>query len=84
WIHEYSPYHLLDANDPPTYLYYHDIPELGREAKDPTHTGNYGLGLKQRCDELGIECEIVHKGSPNPKYRRTSDFLITKLLSHNN
>ena len=62
WIQEYSPYALASSDDPPVYLYYKGpAPAIGKPQKDPTHTANFGLKLQERCEELGLSCELVYK-----------------------
>lgn len=79
WIAEYSPYALASKDDPPVALYYVEAPNMANVQKDPTHSANYGIGLQQRCKELGIECEVIHPGTANPKYKTPTDYLIEKL-----
>lgn len=62
WIWEYSPYHLLSSDDPPVYLCYGRSPN---GSPDPTHHYNFGIGLQQKMDNLGIPCEL--------RYPRTAD-----------
>jgi acetyl esterase/lipase len=49
-INRYSPYALVTADDPPIYLQYGAPPALGQEQKDPTHSANFGVKLKERLD----------------------------------
>ena len=72
-------YILADAGDPPTYLFYHSEPAMGQEQEDPTHSSNFGVGLKRRLDELGIECELVYPGAPDLRHRKPESYLISKL-----
>ena len=80
WIAEYSPYALASAGDPPVALFYPKPPAMGRNEKDPTHSANFGVGLQQHCHKIGIGCELVHPGIPDPAFRDTTDYLM-KLLS---
>jgi hypothetical protein len=52
---------------------------MGADAKDPTHTANLGLGLKQKCDEVGVECRFVCRGSKETEYPELADYLLAKL-----
>jgi acetyl esterase/lipase len=79
WIKEYSPYELVTRDDPPVGLYYDDRPMMGVEAKDPTHTANLGVGLKEKCDAEGVECRLVHRTSKETEYPKLHDFLLAKL-----
>lgn len=80
WIKEYSPYELVTKDDPPVFLFYkNDIPQKGKEQKDPTHTSNHGALLAEKLKELGLEYEFVHKGTENPKHKNIPDYFITTL-----
>ena len=81
WIKMYSPYELVSKDDPDVYLYYPSgAPAIGQPQKDPTHTSNFGLKLKEHCDEIGVNCEFVYQGSENPMHKNIADFLIEKLM----
>lgn len=79
WIREYSPYHLASTNDPPVYLYYSAKPGLGEPQKDPTHTSNFGVKLKERLDELEIQCELVYPGREKGNAENPTAYLIARL-----
>lgn len=79
WIAEYSPYALVTSDDPPIWLGYGAPPELGKEQKDPTHTANFGLKLKEHCQKNGVACELVYSGAPGVKHATAQDFLIATL-----
>ncbi|MGB0413877.1 MAG: alpha/beta hydrolase [Coraliomargarita sp.] len=79
WIAEYSPYALLDAKDPPTYLFYDRTPVWGQVEKDPTHSANFGAKLQERSLELGVPCELVYPGAPDVKFETPTDYLIHQL-----
>jgi len=79
WIKQYSPYELVSKDDPPVALYYGDVPEIGHEKKDPTHTSNFGLKLQEHCKEIGVPCELFYPGCPEGKYPSVSEYLIGKL-----
>lgn len=79
WIAEYSPYALVSADDPPVALYYSSPPALGQTQKDPTHTANFGLKLKEHCDAIGVKCELVHAGIQNPRWPTPTAYLIEAL-----
>jgi len=67
------------ADDPPVYLYYNAPPALGQNQKDPTHTANFGVKLKERCESAGIGCEVQYPDAPGVKHETTTDYLISKL-----
>lgn len=79
WIAEYSPYALVSADDPPVYLLYGAPPALGQEQKDPTHTANFGVKLKERCEKTGIACELQYPGATDVPYETTTEYLIATL-----
>ena len=59
-IARYSPYALVSADDPPGYLVYASPPDLGKPAKDPTHSANFGAKLKERLNAVGVDCELAY------------------------
>ena len=79
WIDEFSPYALVTSDDPAVWLYYNSPPAIGLIQKDPTHTANFGIMLKERCEEAGIDCQVQYTGSPDVKYETTTDYLIATL-----
>ncbi|WP_372718417.1 family 16 glycoside hydrolase [Novipirellula sp.] len=81
WIAEYSPYALVSSDDPPVYLSYSAPPALGQNQKDPTHTSNFGVKLKEHCEAAGVDCELVYPGAENVDHETTTDYLLWKLKS---
>jgi len=79
WIAEYSPYALATKDDPPVALFYNSAPALGKDQKDPTHSANFGIGLQQHCQVVGIDCDLVYPGAPDVKHQTPTDYLIAKL-----
>jgi acetyl esterase/lipase len=79
WIKEYSPIEHVSADDPPVYLIYSSAPALGQEQKDPTHTANYGVKLQEKCQSLGVDCELVYPGAPDMKHKSVEEYLIASL-----
>jgi hypothetical protein len=79
WIKAFSPYELVSRDDPPTYLYYDNSPAIGKAQKDPTHTSNFGVKLQERCEELGLACDLVYPGISDVKYRNPTEYLIATL-----
>jgi acetyl esterase/lipase len=79
WINEYSPYALVTADDPPIYMSFSAPPAMGQEQKDPTHTANFGVKLKEKLDSVGVPCELVYPGAPEVKHAQAQDYLIAKL-----
>lgn len=80
WIREYSPYALVTRDDPPVLIQYGAPSEMGKPQKDPTHAANFGIGLKQHCDMVGVECQLIYtaRGKENA-YESPTDYLIAKL-----
>ena len=61
------------------YLIYSAAPALGQEQKDPTHTSNYGVKFQEKCQSVGVPCELVYPGAPNVKHASADDYLIASL-----
>ena len=76
---EYSPYSLVTKDDPPIYLFYSAPPSLGKDQRDPTHTSNFGVKLKDHCQENDVPCELVYPGAPDILHANTTSFLIENL-----
>lgn len=79
WIAEYSPYTLVSSDDPPIYLTFGAPPALGQNEKDPTHSANFGVKLQERCQEMGVPCELQYPNAPNAPHRTANDYLIESL-----
>jgi acetyl esterase/lipase len=79
WIKEYSPYELVTLDDPPVALFYTTPPNLGQNEKDPTHTANFGVKLKEHCDALHVPCELVYPGAPNVVHATINDYIKAVL-----
>jgi hypothetical protein len=79
WIKEYSPYELVSPEDPPVGLYYQTAPAMGQPEKDPVHSANFGVKLKEHCDTLHVPCELVYPGATEVKHATMAEFLIARL-----
>jgi acetyl esterase/lipase len=79
WIKEYSPYELVSRDDPPVGLFYSGPPNLGHDEKDPTHTANFGVKLKELCDAHHVPCDLVYPGAAKVKHATDSDFIKAYL-----
>jgi acetyl esterase/lipase len=79
WIAEFSPYAHVSSDDPPVFLHYRQPPRLGQEEKDPHHTANFGLKLKERCQAKGVTCELYYPGAADVRHKNPRDYLIDKL-----
>lgn len=78
-INRYSPYALLDAKDPPTYLFFPIAPADRKARRDPTHSPVFGVELQKRCRQLGVPCELVYPGAPDVTHASVTDYLISTL-----
>jgi acetyl esterase/lipase len=78
WIKKYSPHSLVSSKSPPVALFYNGSPAMGESQNDPTHSANFGVGLQQRCLELGAECDLVYPGS-TINHESPTKYLINKL-----
>ena len=74
-INQYSAYALLTADDPATYLHYGSAP-TGKLEKDPTHSTSFGIKLFERCQEVGVKCELTYTGIPDRKYKNITEYLL--------
>jgi len=79
WIAEYSPYALVAADDPPSYLFYSAIPAMGQVQKDPTHSANFGVKLQEQCKANGVSCELYYPDAPNAPHTTVQDYLLETL-----
>ena len=79
WIKEYSPYELVTLDDPPVGLFYSIPPNLGRKDRDPTHSANFGVKLKEHCDANQVKCELVYPGAADVKNPTASDYIKSHL-----
>jgi arylsulfatase len=73
-IGRHSPYALVSADDPPVYLVYAAPPDVGKPAKDPTHSANFGVKLKEQLDAVGVDCELAYPGS-GARHATVKDYL---------
>ena len=78
-IAEYSPYALVSSDDPPVFMAFSDVPAIGQEQKDPTHTSNFGVKLAEHCASKGVQAEVSCPGSSTAKHTSATHFLIDHL-----
>jgi hypothetical protein len=45
----------------------------------PTHAANFGLGLQEKCQSVGVECRLIYPGSPDDEFPVVHKFLLAKL-----
>ena len=79
-IEKYSPYALVSPDDPPVYLTYNNAPALGQDAKDPTHSANFGIKLQEHLEDAGVGCELVYPGADGVQHATISDYLMDALV----
>lgn len=79
WIERFSPYALATSDDPPVYLFYDSTPAMGQPAKDPPHSANFGRGLEEKLEQVGIEYEFNYTGGPAVKHPDMFTFFLEKL-----
>ncbi len=79
FIQEFSPFEHVSADDPRIYLIYADPPDLGKPAKDPTHSANFGVKLKEKLDAVGVDCELVYPGAKKVNHPSMLAYLKEKL-----
>ena len=79
WIEKFSPYALATSDDPPVYLFYDSVPAMGKEAKDPPHSANFGVGLEEKLKKVGIPYELNYTGGPQVKHPDIFGFLLEHL-----
>ena len=79
YIQEYSPWALVMSDDPPAYLEYPGSPldpKPGQTQDWQTHSPRFGLQLKKRMDEVGVECHFTCQGSRTRSTRTWSPFSL--------
>ncbi|RKX35383.1 MAG: alpha/beta hydrolase [Verrucomicrobia bacterium] len=86
-IEEISAISLLTEDDVPLYMEYQmnpdePVPDDPKEARGwKVHHVNFGIKLKERMDELGIENHLVFPGSPENRYGSKEEFFIQTLAN---
>ncbi len=80
---EFSPYNHLSKGDPPLLMTYgNDMTLPSKNAGHGIHHPVYGVKMKEKADELGVECHLLIRGvSESEKYGSADEFLIDKLLA---
>ena len=79
FIKKYSPYEHVSSDDPAVYLHYSTPPNLGQNEKDPTHTSNFGVKLKEHMDKLNVPNELFYPDAPGIKHKSIASFMIETL-----
>ncbi|HCN79255.1 MAG TPA: lipase [Verrucomicrobiales bacterium] len=85
WVKQYSPYHLVTADDPPVLLQYDaradEPPVVGKRAGDAPHSAVMGIKLLEKLRETGVEGHLVYPGGPESSYPSAAAFLIARLMA---
>lgn len=79
-----SPITYLTADDPPAYLNYQKPVKITENSSPGTwvHHATMGLTLKEKMDELGIECYVnTQQNNGSIKYKSLVEFMIDKLTA---
>jgi hypothetical protein len=50
-----------------------------KEQKDPTHTANFGVKLKELCDTHQVPCDLIYPNAPNIKHPTDNDYIKAHL-----
>lgn len=83
-INKLSPYALLTRDAPPVFMFYYTAPIFDQNQQD-VHSANFGAKLQEKCQRLGVECELVYPGAPgieaNPNHKTYFEkYFLGKLL----
>jgi acetyl esterase/lipase len=79
WIEKFSPYLLATSDDPPVYLFYDSVPNLGQPFKDPPHSANFGAGLVEKLKAVGAPYEFNYTGVKDVKHPDIFGFFLEHL-----
>lgn len=81
WIQRYSPYALASSGAPPVYLFYDTPLAMGQPYKDPPHSANFGAGLVEKLQRVGVEFEFNYPGAQGVKHPDIFSFITEKLAA---
>jgi len=78
---EFSAYNHVSKEDPPLFMTYgSDMTLPSKNAGHGIHHPVYGVKMKEKCDEVGMECHLMIKGvSESEKYPNANQFLVAIL-----
>ena len=71
---ECSPITHVSRDDPPVYLKYSNNTPVPVTKGDGIHHVGFGRLLKEKCDEVGVECTLELTGGKKPKFN-SSEFM---------
>jgi acetyl esterase/lipase len=80
---EFSPYNHVSKDDPPLFMSYgNDMALPSKNAGHGIHHPVYGVKMKEKCDEVGMECHLLIKDvSKSEKYASPNEFILGILLA---
>ncbi len=78
---EFSAYNHVSKDDPPLFMTYgSDMTLPSKNAGHGIHHPVYGVKMKEKCDEVGMECHLLISGvSKSPKYKNKEEFILDLL-----
>ena len=78
---EFSPYHHMSSDDPPLFMSYgNDMTLPSKDSGHGIHHPVYGIKMKERADQIGVECHLQIEGVTEAKYANPEQFLLDLLL----
>ena len=84
-VREVSALANISADDPPIFMTYSmtpgdPVPEGDGARGWQNHHVIFGVKLKEKMDQLGVEADLLYPGAPS-KYQSSAQFFIEKLGS---
>ncbi|MFT5409581.1 MAG: arylformamidase [Verrucomicrobiales bacterium] len=78
---EFSSYNHVSKDDPPLFMNYgNDMTLPSKNAGHGIHHPVYGVKMKEKCDQVGMECHLRIKGvSESEKYPGPNEFILGVL-----
>lgn len=75
---EFTSYNHVSKGDPPLYMRYKTDMELpSRDAGHGIHHPVYGVKMKEKCDEMGVECHlVVPRSDYTSEFANEAEFLL--------
>jgi len=87
-VKDISALSLITADDPPIFMSYGMKPDApvpddpSRAQGWKVHHVTFGVKLKEKMDELGVEADLKYPGA-RTTYRSSADFFIKRLKADN-
>lgn len=78
---EFSSFNHVSEGDPPLYMRYKVDMELpSRDAGHGIHHPVFGVKMKEKCDELGVDCHLLVPGTDyQSEFKTEAEFLLDFL-----